>query len=92
MIPKVSWSIDNQTLLILGAFGALGVYLLYSGGKAVAGAAVEAAETVGEAVNPVSDQNIVYQGVSAVVDVVDDGQRNGATLGTWLYDITHPGE
>lgn len=38
--------------------------------------------------NPVSDKNLVYQGVSAVGQAAT-GSKDWS-LGTWLYDITHP--
>jgi len=43
---------------------------------------------VPKVVNPASDQNIVYQGVNAVVRKLP-GASNDDTLGTWLYNITH---
>ena len=69
---------DNQ-LLGLGV-AALGVAIF------VAVKARQAAKELGEAVNPVNNQNIFSRGVSAVVDVLDDGTRNNSnTLGTWIH-------
>jgi len=38
-------------------------------------------------VNPASEQNLVYQGVSGIGQAVSG--RKDWSLGTWLYDITH---
>lgn len=41
-----------------------------------------------DSVNPVSPDNVVYRAVStAVEDITGD---KGATLGTWIYDVSHP--
>lgn len=57
-----------------------------------AGAAADAlgrgVSAVGAAVNPLSDQNIIYRGVNAVGGVVS-GQADDFSLGTWLYNMTH---
>lgn len=82
-MTNIQW--NNKTVLVLGGAAVIGVYLLYTSGK-------RAAAAVGEAVNPVSDQNIFYRGVNAIVDVFDDGTKNESnTLGTWLYDLLHEG-
>lgn len=47
-------------------------------------------EAIGAAVNPASDKNIVYQGVNGIGASVS-GDKDWS-LGTWLYDITHPNE
>lgn len=69
--------------------GMVGVGLLVVGGlaylasKKAATVAQEAAETVGEAVNPLSTENFLYRGISAFVDILDDGMDNDSnTLGT----------
>jgi hypothetical protein len=45
-------------------------------------------EQAAGAINPVSDQNIFYRGANAVLQVFTE---TGDTLGTWLYNVTHPG-
>lgn len=42
-------------------------------------------------INPASPDNVAYQTVNKGVEYLP-GATPGATLGTWLYDITHPGE
>ena len=45
----------------------------------------------GDKINPTSKDNLVYQGVNAVGDVLDNGSDDASfSLGAWLYDITHP--
>lgn len=50
----------------------------------------DAAQAVGTAVNPVSDQNLAYKGVNAVGAAVSGDQS--FSLGSWLYSVTHPNE
>ncbi len=52
---------------------------------AVGGAVSGAYDALPPLVKPSSDQNIIYQTVNKAVP----GNAQGATLGTWLYDITH---
>lgn len=40
-------------------------------------------------VNPASDKNIIYSGVNSVGSSVTGD--SSFSLGSWLYDITHPG-
>jgi hypothetical protein len=47
---------------------------------------ISIAPAVGQAVNPVSDQNLAYKGATAVTQVFTG---KGETLGTWFYDMTH---
>ena len=43
------------------------------------------------AVNPADSGNLVYRGINAVGDVIDDGGDNDSfSLGAWIYDVTHP--
>jgi len=67
----------------------------------MASAAVDSGVTVGTAIaqgvkkvvtedlNPVSDKNVIYSGISSVVTNAT-GQEN--SLGTWLYNLTHADE
>ncbi len=51
------------------------------------------AEAVGDAVDPTSRDNLIYQGVNAVGDIADDGGDNDTfSLGGWFYDLAHPEE
>lgn len=43
--------------------------------------------TLGGWVNPMSDQNLAYQGTTAAVSAAVGYEE---TLGGWLYDLTHP--
>lgn len=45
------------------------------------------AKKVAQAVNPVSDQNVFYQGTNAVGAAVT-GEEN-FNLGYWIYDLVH---
>lgn len=70
----------NTTHLILAAAAVLGLWY-------IKGQAVQFARDNADKVNPTSDENIFYQGISAIVDTVDDGMNNDSnTLGTWAYD------
>jgi hypothetical protein len=67
-------------------------------GSAVSDAVDQAAEVakhtatvVVEAVNPADPQNIVNRGATAVAAAVTGKPNDGTwSLGTWLYDATHP--
>lgn len=49
------------------------------------------AAAVVTAVNPTDPDNVFYAGVNAAGDQLDDGYDNDSfSLGSWLYDITHP--
>jgi hypothetical protein len=55
-------------------------------------AASTAVDTIATGVNPTSTENWAYRGVNAVGGAVA-GQPSGSwSLGTWIYDITHPGQ
>lgn len=61
------------------------------------GAAVGVLVVVGAArkhaakLNPANPDNLVYSGVNAVGDKLDDGQDNNSfSLGAWIYDVLHP--
>ncbi|MFC6631657.1 hypothetical protein [Microbulbifer taiwanensis] len=67
-------------LMVLTGAAIVGGYLLYRNAAAI-----------GDKVNPTSTNNIVYQGVNAVGDILNDGGDNdNFSLGAWLWEITHP--
>ncbi len=71
-----------NTLKLYAALGLAGfVAVYYLSRKAGQGAAV-----VGQAINPANPDNVVNQGVSAVVSAATGRDE---TLGGWLYDLTH---
>lgn len=82
---------DTAKLFVIGAgiglVALLGVYLVARKAGAALG---DAASAVGTAINPVSDQNLAYQGTNAVVRAVTGDQD--ATLGTKIYEWLHPNE
>lgn len=67
-------------VLAVGVVGGVGIW--YAKNQAA-----KAAETVGDALNPVSKTNIFNRGVNAVVQSLT-GDKN-QTLGGWVYDITN---
>ena len=80
--PNVS--ITGTAVLALAALAGLAV--VYLKRKEIGAAAVEAAQ----AMNPASDKNLVYRGVSSVGAAVS-GNADWS-LGTWVYDLMHPNE
>ena len=66
------------------ALGAVGLVVLYVFKKQAAAAA----SAVGAAINPISPQNIFYQGTSAVTGAVT-GQAN-TSFGSEIYDWFNP--
>lgn len=76
----VNIDLNWQTVAAL-SIAAAGLYFLL---KHEAG---DAAEAIGDAVDPTDRDNIIYRGVNAVVDILDDGQDNDSnTVGTAIYD------
>ncbi len=71
-------TIELYALVGLGVLGAL----WYA--KGAVGGAVAAAVPY---IDPTSDQNVAYQGATKITQAMT-GDTN-ATLGTWLYDLTH---
>lgn len=71
---KIGW----RGVVVIGLFGVLAVWYVKRQATAIV-----------EAVNPVSPDNVINQGVEAIGTAVSGEQ--GWTLGGWLYDITHPG-
>lgn len=69
--------------------------ILLGGGAllALAWLARRQAGAVGAALNPADPENLVYGGVNAVGDVLDNGQDDDSfSLGSWYYDLLHPEE
>ena len=69
----------DKQLLGVGAVAAVGVFLVW-----------RKLPALGNAVNPLNNENVFYEGVNAVGESVS-GQE-GWSLGSWIYDITHPNE
>lgn len=58
-----------------------------AGGEVLEGVSV-AAQRIGTAVNPVSDQNLAYRGVNAVGASISGSKE--WSLGSAIYDLVHP--
>lgn len=93
MIGAAAMLSDNQTKYLLIGGGVLlvagVVYLHWQAGRAVE-AVTSGAKAVGNAVNPVSSENIFYQGVSEVTQAVTGNSQD--SFGTWLYGYLNEGE
>ncbi len=77
-------------MLKLALFAGAGLVLLYVVSKLTGAgtAALNSAGTALQAVNPLNNDNVIYQGVnSGVQAATGDGS---ATFGTWLYDLINP--
>ena len=79
---------DRNTLILVGV-GILTV--LYVKGKAekaaadVVDAVGDAVGDIGQAVNPVSNENIFYKGANSVFHAL--GGNKNDTIGTWFYEV-----
>ena len=80
--------LKTETVLVLGV--ALGVIFLAYQAKQKAGQLVDKALDATKYINPVSDQNLAYQGSSALARWLT-GQEDG-TLGTIAWDYVHKAE
>ena len=76
-------NLDWKAVLAVGGVALVLIYLAQRQAR-------QAAQAVGDAINPVSADNVFYQGASGVVGAVT-GDKS-ATVGTWLYDVLHPGQ
>ena len=74
---------SNKHLAGLIVVGALGAWYLTRKASAAAVAA-------GSAINPVNPDNIFYGGVNEIGGAIA-GEKSWS-LGSWLYDVTHPNE
>lgn len=75
----------NLTYIILGLGAVIGIYLAFEAAKKPVEAAASA---VGNAVNPASDQNLIYAGANKLVKFLSNGEY--LDVGDWLYGVTHP--
>lgn len=71
--------LDNK-ILTLAVVAGVGLYLLRGQLK-----------TAAKAVNPVSRDNIFYEGVNAIGDVLDDGNsdNDSFSFGSAIYELFH---
>ena len=77
----------TSTQLMLAGLGlGVGAFVIYKG----AGKAVEAAQAVGNAVNPLNHDNVFAGAVNKVGGAITGD--SSWSLGAWLYDVTHPEE
>lgn len=86
--------------IVIGAGIALGLVAIYAGKRAgeaagealggLVGAAGELAGKVGEALNPASQNNLVYRGVNGAGEVISGDQ--GWSLGVWAWEALNPGQ
>lgn len=86
-VAPVSADLLIKLALAAAAVGAL----VYAYRRVSSG--LQALPTVAEItplINPASNQNLVYQGVNAVGGAV--AGRSDWSLGSWVYDVTHPNE
>lgn len=75
---------------LLYGVAAIIAWSLYKKTGAAVGVVVDEVST---GVDITSTENWVYSGVNALGDIIDDGQNdNSFSLGSWLYDVTHPNE
>src|SRR5262245_39147956 len=90
MIPNVGATVDVnwKTVAAVGGVVLLVYYLARKTVTDVAGAVGEGAAAVGRAVNPVSDQNLIYRGIGAVGGAVSGD--SSWSLGGAIYDLLHP--
>ena len=71
----------------------VGAFIAWSLYKKTGEAVTAVAGEIADGVNPTSTDNWLYSGINAVGDVIDDGgDNNSFSLGSWLYEVTHPNE
>lgn len=81
-------NIDHKVILAAGVVAVVAYFILRNDVLKVKNAAVDTIKSAGEAINPVSEQNIFYRGAGAIVDgVSSDGQKK--PLGIRIYDWIH---
>lgn len=78
----------NTKAVAYGAAIVVGGALLYWVANKVIDKAAGAAEAVGNAVNPTSDQNLAYRGVNGAGAALSGDPA--WSLGSWLYDRFNP--
>jgi len=74
---------DWKTVIAIGVVGLIAAYLLKK-------QAVAAVTTAAQAINPVSPENIFYQGTSAVTSAITKPGEPTVPLGVQIYDWLHP--
>lgn len=77
-------ALEQKTLFVVGALAVVTVGAIWLSKKAVAGVA-----SVGEAINPVSDQNIAYKAVNAVTGAITGD--SSTPVGVKLWEWFNPG-
>lgn len=70
--------LNNKQFIAVGVVGAAGLWF-----------ARKQAAKAAQAINPVNQENVFYQGTNAVGSKLT-GDKD-FTLGGWIYDITHSG-
>ena len=69
----------SNTQIILGAAAAAAVFAFMGN---------EAAKAALNEVNPTNPDNIFYDGVNAIGDILNDGEQDqDFNLGAWLFDV-----
>jgi hypothetical protein len=81
-VTEFSKAIAKPAGLVVGGVLAVGLLWWLFGNKLKGAAAA-----VGTAINPTSDQNLAYKGVTAVGAAISG--RDSWSLGSWIYDLTH---
>jgi hypothetical protein len=81
----VAVRVDGLMIAVVGV-AAVAAYLWYKR-EAIAATADELVTVIGQSVDVTSDQNVAYRATSSVVQSVTGD--DGATLGTWVYDLFH---
>ena len=77
-------STKAKDIAIIGALGLATIYVL----SMLVGREVKQAAN---AVNPLNNDNIFARTVNDIGDIVTDGTNdNDFSLGSWIYDVTHP--
>lgn len=68
------------------------VYIITRAARAAVDVGGAALGTVGNAINPLNNDNVFYSSVNAVGASIAGVPRDSWSLGSWIYDITHPNE
>lgn len=84
-VSPVSADLLIKLAFVLAGVGALG-YVLYRVNNMATGALGAVGNGL-QAVNPLNENNVLYHTANQVVQAAT-GSPN--SLGTWLYEITHP--
>lgn len=80
-------AVATETKLIAAGAVVVLVVLWYAKNK-VSQAAGAVGDVLTHELNPASDQNLVYSGISGLGASVSG--KDDWTLGGWIYDVTHP--